>query len=200
MRIKKWKAFFESVEVSLEDIKWVLVDYDYDEKNVIGSSNDLILYRWVKKVSDPDYFDSTERIKRLSKADEWNVDFNIIKDSEVVVVFYKGNLDDSIISYLNEKFGNLKPSIPRSYMGSTYTFYDKVRKPIYYVYNSLSGLFNVSLNKRNQSVASLEESLYKIPSFCYGIVSGDIDERLTMIFKKWLLETYNIKADYIHLV
>ena len=42
---------------------------------------------------------------------------------------------------------------------------------------------------------SVEESLEDIKSML-----GDIDERLTMIFKKWLLETYNIKADYIHLV
>jgi hypothetical protein len=187
MRIKNWRKFFESVEVSLEDIKWVLVDYDYDEKNVIGSSNDLIIYRWVKKVSDPDYFASTERIERLSKEDEWNVDFNIIKDSEVVIVFYKDNLDDSIISYLNEKYGNLKPNIK-----STYTFYSETN-------DSLS-LFNISLNKRNQSIVALEEKLYKIPAYCYGISYGDNDEKLVILFKRWLLETYNIKTDYIHLV
>jgi hypothetical protein len=28
MRIKSWKTFLESVEDSLEDIKWSLVDYD----------------------------------------------------------------------------------------------------------------------------------------------------------------------------
>ena len=30
MRIKSWRKFFESVEESLEDIKWMLVDYDYE--------------------------------------------------------------------------------------------------------------------------------------------------------------------------
>ncbi len=44
-KIKNWKLFTESVEDSVEDIKWMLVDYDYDEKNVIGSSNDLIVYQ-----------------------------------------------------------------------------------------------------------------------------------------------------------
>ena len=29
-RIKSWRKFFESVEESLEDIKWMLVDYDYE--------------------------------------------------------------------------------------------------------------------------------------------------------------------------
>ena len=183
MRIKNWRKFFESVEVSLEDIKWVLVDYDYDEKNVIGSSNDLIVYRWGKSQSDSDHTDSTERVKRLSNPEGWDVDF-VSSGNKVFCIFYKVNLEDSIISYLDEKFGNLETDTYGSYSTSELH----------------SEAFNISPNKLNQCIASLEPMLYQIPAYCYGIAYGDNDERLVILFKKWLLERYQIIADYIVLL
>jgi hypothetical protein len=192
MRIKSWRKFFESVEESLEDIKWMLVDYDYDEKNVIGSSNDLIVYRWGKSQSDSDH---TERVKRLAKPEGWDVDFvssgntNILTLPEVFCIFYKGNLEDSIISYLNEKFGNLETDTYGHY--STSEIHSKA--------------FNISPNKLNQCIASLEPMLYQIPAYCYGITydselfSSSYD-KFIKLFKKWLLERYQIIADYIVLL
>ena len=192
MRIKSWRKFFESVEESLEDIKWMLVDYDYDEKNVIGSSNDLIVYRWSKSQSDSDH---TERVKRLAKQEGWDVDFvssgntNILTLPEVFCIFYKGNLEDSIISYLDEKFGNLETDTYGNY--STSEIHSKA--------------FNISPNKLNQCIASLEPMLYQIPAYCYGITydselfSSSYD-KFIKLFKKWLLERYQIIADYIVLL
>ena len=194
-KIKNWKFFTESVEDSVEDIKWMLVDYDYDEKNVIGSSNDLIVYRWSKSQSDSDHTDSTERVKRLAKLEEWDVDFvssgntNILTLPEVFCIFYKGNLEDSIISYLDEKFGNLETDTYGNY--STSEIHSKA--------------FNISPNKLNQCIASLEPMLYQIPAYCYGITydselfSSSYD-KFIKLFKKWLLERYQIIADYIVLL
>ena len=182
MRIKNWKTFNESVSDSLEDIKWLMVDYDYDEMNLISSSNDLVLYRWGKSQSDVDYLSCTERVKRLAKQEGWNVDFvytqykrsenggNLISSGNSIAIFYKGNLEDAIISYLNEKFGNLK--------------------------------FTISINKKGQTIATLEEHIYKFSTIAYCCDVSyweDDDKKLIKIFKRWLLETYNIKADYIHL-
>jgi hypothetical protein len=190
-KIKNWKLFTESVEDSVEDIKWMLVDYDYDEKNVIGSSNDLIVYQWDKNPSDyekmKDYIDSTERVKRLAKLEEWNVDF-VPSGKTVFCIFYKGNLDDSIVSYLDEKFGNLETDTYGHY--STDEFHSEA--------------FSIAPNKLDQCIASLEPMLYQIPAYCYGIAYGDIlfgeDEKLVRLFKKWLLERYQIIADYIVLL
>jgi len=195
MRIKSWRKFNESVEESLEDIKWMLVDYDYDEKNVIGSSNDLIVYRWGKSQSDSDHTDSTERVKRLAKPEGWDVDFvssagdYYESGNKVFCIFYKGNLEDSIISYLDEKFGNLETD--------TYGHYST---------NELhSEAFSISPNKLNQCIASLEPMLYQIPAYCYGITydselfSSSYD-KFIKLFKKWLLERYQIIADYIVLL
>ena len=192
MRIKSWRKFFESVEESLEDIKWMLVDYDYDEKNVIGYSNDLIVYRWGKSQSDSDH---TERVKRLAKPEGWDVDFvssgntNILTLPEVFCIFYKGNLEDSIISYLDEKFGNLETDTYGNY--STSEIHSKA--------------FNISPNKLNQCIASLEPMLYQIPAYCYGITYdseffNSSYDKFIKLFKKWLLERYQIIADYIVLL
>ena len=198
MRIKSWRKFFESVEESLEDIKWMLVDYDYDEKNVIGSSNDLIVYRWGKSQSDSDHTDSTERVKRLAKQEGWDVDFvssgntNILTLPEVFCIFYKGNLEDSIISYLDEKFGNLETDTYGHYSTNVSEWVMDVA-------------FSISPNKLNQCIASLEPMLYQIPAYCYGITydselfSSSYD-KFIKLFKKWLLERYQIIADYIVLL
>jgi hypothetical protein len=186
MRIKSWRKFFESVEDSIEDIKWMLVDYDYDEKNVIGSSNDLIVYRWGKSQSDSDHTDSTERVKRLAKQEGWDVDF-VSSGNKMFCIFYKGNLEDSIISYLDEKFGNLETDTYGHYSTNVSEWVMDVA-------------FSISPNKLNQCIASLEPMLYQIPSYCYGVAYGDNDEKLVILFKKWLLERYQIIADYIVLL
>jgi len=213
-KIKNWKLFFESVEDSLEDIKWLMVDYDYDEMNLISPSNDLVLYRWGKSQSDGDYLSCTERVKRLAKQEGWNVDFvythykksinggNLISSGNSIAIFYKGNLEDAIISYLNEKFGNLTSPVrwsdikDISFQNGYSVEYSDDSLPHF---SSLE--FTISINKKGQTIATLEEHIYKIPSYCCDVSYWeDDDKKLIKIFKRWLLETYNIKADYIHLV
>ena len=44
MKIKNWKLFTESVEDSVEDIKWSLVDYDV-QPTMWKNSSDIIRFR-----------------------------------------------------------------------------------------------------------------------------------------------------------
>ena len=189
-KIKNWKLFTESVEDSVEDIKWLLVDYDYDE-SIYLKSESLIVYKLNKDVGDPDYFQTTERITRLSKPEGWDVTF-IPKHNYVAMIFYKGNLDDCVISYLDEKFGNLETDTYGHYSTNVSEWVMDVA-------------FSISPNKLNQCIASLEPMLYQIPAYCYGITydselfSSSYD-KFIKLFKKWLLERYQIIADYIVLL
>ena len=63
MRIKSWRKFFESVEESLEDIKWSLVDYDV-KQTMWKNSSDIITFRIDELDSD-----NLERISRLVSED-----------------------------------------------------------------------------------------------------------------------------------
>ena len=63
MRIKSWRKFFESVEESLEDIKWSLVDYDV-KQTMWKNSSDIITF-----IIDELDSDNLERISRLVSED-----------------------------------------------------------------------------------------------------------------------------------
>jgi hypothetical protein len=187
--------------------------------NLISPSSDLILYRWGKSQSDKDYSSCTERVKRLAKPEGWNVDFvyapykrssdggNLISHGNSIVIFYKGTLEDAIISYLNEKFGNLSSPI----LWSSITKQQSMALKGYYEqgysfeYSDDSLLeFSISVNKKGQTIVSLEEHIYKIPAYCCDVASswedGGGNKKLIILFKKWLLERYQIIADYIVLL
>ena len=77
-------------------------------------------------------------------------------------------------------------------------------KNINFKYNNEYVLKDFSLEvKKGQTIASLEEHIYKIPAYCCDVASWEDDggnKKLVILFKKWLLERYQIIADYIVLL
>ena len=110
MRIKSWVKFFESVEDSLEDIKWSLVDYDV-KPTMWKNSSDIITFRIGELDSD-----NLERISRLVSADVWQV--RMIKSHSICIkrddtdypnllFFWKGDIVKSCDNWLIENYSDL---------------------------------------------------------------------------------------------
>ena len=111
MRIKSWVKFFESVEDSVEDIKWSLVDYDV-KPTMWKNSSDIITFRIGELDSD-----NLERISRLVSADGWQV--RMIKSHSICIkrddtdypnllFFWKGDIVKSCENWLSENYVDLK--------------------------------------------------------------------------------------------
>jgi hypothetical protein len=110
MRIKSWRKFFESVEDSLEDIKWSLVDYDV-QPTMWKNSSDIITFRIGELDSN-----NLERISRLVSADGWQV--RMIKSHSICIkrddtdypnllFFWKGDIVKSCDNWLIENYSDL---------------------------------------------------------------------------------------------
>jgi len=187
MRIKSWRKFFESVEESLEDIKWMLVDYDYDE-SIYLKSESLIVYKLNKDVGDPDYFKTTERITRLSKPEGWDVTF-IPKHNYVAMIFYKGNLEECVLSWLKENYDNLEPSLePNTYHSGDFTEYCDESGESIFVHRKNSHPMSPT-----GQIVEVQPMLYSLPMLC---LSKDEDEdvytKLCNLLKRWFKESYDI--------
>ena len=180
-KIKNWKLFFESVEDSLEDIKWLLVDYDYDE-SIYLKSESLIVYKLNKDVGDPDYFKTTERITRLSKPEGWDVTF-IPKHNYVAMIFYKGNLEECILSWLKENYDNLEPSLePNTYHSDNFTEYcDESGESIF-----------VHRHPTYPEIVEVQPMLYSLPLLCLSKGEKDVHMELCNLLKSWFKESYDI--------
>lgn len=111
MRIKNWKVFNESVEDSLEDIKWALVDYDV-KPTIWKNSSDIITFRVGELNSD-----NLKRISRLVSEHEWKVRM-ILRHSICIgrddmdypnlLFFWKGDVVESCKKWLIENYDDLK--------------------------------------------------------------------------------------------
>ena len=184
-KIKNWKLFTESVEDSVEDIKWMLVDYDYDE-SIYLKSESLIVYKLNKDVGDPDYFKTTERITRLSKPEGWDVTF-IPKHNYVAMIFYKGNLEECILSWLKENYDNLEPSLePNTYHSDNFTEYcDESGESIF-----------VHRHPTYPEIVEVQPMLYSLPLFilsvCLSEGEKDVHMELCNLLKSWFKESYDI--------
>ena len=110
MKIKNWKLFTESVEDSVEDIKWSLVDYDV-QPTMWKNSSDIITFRIGELDSD-----NLERISRLVSADGWQV--RMIKSHSICIkrddtdypnllFFWKGDIVKSCDNWLIENYSDL---------------------------------------------------------------------------------------------
>ena len=110
-KIKNWKLFTESVEDSVEDIKWSLVDYDV-QPTMWKNSSDIITFRIGELDSD-----NLERISRLVSADGWQV--RMIKSHSICIkrddtdypnllFFWKGDIVKSCENWLIENYVDLK--------------------------------------------------------------------------------------------
>ena len=181
-KIKNWKLFNESVEDSVEDIKWMLVDYDYDE-SIYLKSESLIVYKLNKDVGDPDYFKTTERITRLSKPEGWDVTF-IPKHNYVAMIFYKGNLEECILSWLKENYDNLEPSLePNTYHSDNFTEYcDESGESIF-----------VHRHPTYPEIVEVQPMLYSLPLLCLSKdEEEDVHMELCNLLKSWFKESYDI--------
>ena len=186
-KIKNWKLFNESVEDSVEDIKWMLVDYDYDE-SIYLKSESLIVYKLNKDVGDPDYFQTTERIKRLAKLEKWDVTF-IPKHNYVAMIFYKGNLEECLLSWLKENYDNLEPSLePNTYHSDNFTEYcDESGESIF-----------VHRHPTYPEIVEVQPMLYSLPLFILQILclskdeEEDVHMKLCNLLKSWFKESYDI--------
>ena len=180
MRIKSWRKFFESVEVSLEDIKWVLVDYDnivpYD---YYPNSTNLLVFRVSGYGFSKDDFG---RIERLANGESWGV-----LNNKEFLIFYKGTKEEAVLNWLDENYSDLN---------TKKQFSEK-----YYCNSEGFSLFSTSSDMKvsnfggydwNTDVNAKPE-LWKIPSVCV-----ENDNLLDSVFKKWLKKTYDIKANNIY--
>ena len=123
MIIKSWVKFFESVEDSLEDIRWALVDYDV-KPTMWKNSSDIITFRIGELDSD-----NLERISRLVSEDGWQV--RMIENHSICIkrddtdypnllFFWKGDIVKSCENWLIENYDDLK-SVKRE--GSNWSEY-----------------------------------------------------------------------------
>ena len=138
-RIKNWKLFTESVEDSLEEIKWVLVDYDVD-----------------------DY-------------EGWDVIYNN------ALIFYKDDLEDALINWLDENYSNLKPE--------TIVVNNKLH--LYYMKNNMRVF---TYEKDDDSIdIEVNATLYDIPQFCLKDSNKTSD-----LLEKWLKDKYRLNIRNIY--
>ena len=190
-KIKNWKLFTESVEDSIEDIKWLLVDYDYDE-SIYLKSESLIVYKLNKDVGDPDYFQTTERITRLSKPEGWDVTF-IPKHNYVAMIFYKGNLEECILSWLKENYDNLESNSNSKYdtyvKGNFTDYCDKSGESIFIHRHG----FRYKSGGRIQNNVEVQPMLYSLPLLCLSKdEEEDVHMKLCNLLKSWFKESYDI--------
>lgn len=169
-KIKNWKIFNESVEESLEDIKWILVDYDVEDYEYYPNSSNLISFLVNDKFTINKDFG---RIERLAKEEGWNVTYND------ALIFYKGSKQESIMNWLYENFSDLKPSKLES-------------GRIGYHNSSNQLIFNYMPDSDDIEVYDI---LHYLP---LRVLYNDGD-KLDGILKWWLKKTYNINAWNIYL-
>jgi len=197
MRIKSWRKFFESVEDSVEDIKWMLVDYDYDE-SIYLKSESLIVYKLNKDVGDPDYFKTTERITRLSKPEGWDVTFipkqfvlnlTSCEKPHVALIFYKGNLEECILSWLKENYDNLEHSLePNTYHSGDFTEYCDESGESIFIHRKNSHPMSPT-----GQVVEVQPILYSLPMLCLSkYEEEDVYTKLCNLLKSWFKESYDI--------
>ena len=172
-KIKNWKIFNESVEDSLEDIKWVLVDYDnivpYD---YYPNSTNLLVFRVTSFLSK----DNLDRILRLANGEDWNV-----LNKKEFLIFYKVSKEEAILNWLNENYSDLKPKMQ---------FSEK-----YYCNSEGFSLFsttNFNANDWSTDVNAKPE-LWKVPSVCM-----EDDNLLDVVLKKWMKKNFNIDVRNIY--
>jgi hypothetical protein len=171
-KIKNWKAFFESVEDSLEDIKWVLVDYDnivpYD---YYPNSTNLLIFRITGSgISEND----RNRIERLSNEEGWGV-----LNKKEFLIFYKGSREEAVLNWLDENYNNLKIKVSKG-------------EDHYYKENEylISFMVDKTFNSNYELIYNnifMESDLYYIPHVCIGDAN-----LLDDILRKWLERTYGI--------
>jgi hypothetical protein len=172
-KIKNWKAFFESVEDSLEDIKWVLVDYDnivpYD---YYPNSTNLLIFRITGSgISEND----RNRIERLSNEEGWSV-----SSKREFLIFYKGTKEEAILNWLDENYNDLKIKVISKGEDQYY------KENEYVISFTVNKTFNPNYELLYNNIF-MESDISYIPH----VFIGDAN-LLDDILKKWLESNYGI--------
>jgi hypothetical protein len=159
-------------------------------------SESLIVYKLYKDVGDPDYFQTTERIKRLAKPEGWDVTF-IPKYNYVAMIFYKGNLEECILSWLKENYDNLEPSLePNTYHSDNFTEYCDESGESIFIHRENSPMSTTG------QIVEVQPMLYSLPLLFLSkdfIFQGSSDQeeedvhmKLCNLLKSWFKESYDI--------
>jgi hypothetical protein len=177
-RIKNWKLFTESVEDSLEEIKWVLVDYDIDDYEYYPNSTKLLSFLVNDKLAVRNEF---KRIENQAAYEGWDVIYN----GAEALIFYKDDLEDSIINWLDENYSNLKPE--------TIVVNNKLH--LYYMKNNM----RVFTYEKDDDPIDIEVNglLYELPLLCLKKDPNKAD-KIDTILKGWLNKTYNLDVRNIY--
>ena len=171
-RIKNWKLFTESVEDSLEEIKWVLVDYDVDDYEYYPNSTKLLSFLVKDKLA---VSNELKRIENQAAYEGWNVIYNN------ALIFYKDDLEDALINWLDENFSNL----------TVETIVVNNKLHLYYMKNNM----RVFTYEKDDDPIDIEVNgiLYDIPQFC--LKDGN---KTSDLLKKWLKDKYRLNIRNIY--
>jgi len=177
-RIKNWKLFTESVEDSLKEIKWVLVDYDVEDYEYYPNSTKLLSFIVNDKFK---VSNEINRIKHQADCEGWDVIYN----GAEALIFYKDNIVDSIINWLDENYSNLK--------ADTIVVNNNIH--LYYLKNNM----RVFTYEKDDDYIDVEASgfLYELPLLCLK-KDPDKGDKIDTILKEWFKRTYNLDVRNIY--
>lgn len=190
-RIKNWKLFTESVEDSLEDIKWVIVDYDVEDYEYYPNSTNLLSFRVNDKIK---VRNEIGRIKGLASEEGWNVIYN--RSIVAPLIFYKGDLEAAVINWLDENYGDLKGEIKiddRNKLHVNYMTRGERTIPFKYEIDDADSVKNVYEITDEVDIEAFR-LFYELPLECFKNDVNSLDE----ILKRWLKEKYNINVRNIY--
>ena len=177
-KIKNWKLFFESVEDSLEDIKWILVDYDVEDYEYYPNSSNLISFIVNDKQK---VHNEISRIKDLASEEGWNVLLGGKLTSPLI--FYKGDIEEAVMNWLDENWSDGVEIVK-----------NKQFNELYYMKND-KVLFTHKTNGKIDIEVS--DYLYSIPLESITLVNG-LGDKFDDVLKKWMKKTFNIDVRNIY--
>ena len=210
-RIKNWKLFTESVQDSLDDIKWAIVDYDIEDYEYYPNSTKLLSFL----VNDKDKVrNEIKRIKGIVNEEDWNVIYNeavtaplifykcvypeYVIDEETIKEIENEYLEAAIINWLDENYGGLdrkvyidKNTLHVNYIGGVNA---TVTKIIFkYEIDDADSVKNV-YEITDQVDIEAYRLFYELPLECFKKDVNSLDG----ILKRWLKEKYDINVRNIY--
>ena len=175
-RIKNWKLFNESVQDSLDDIKWVITDYDIEDYEYFPNSTKLLSFL---VNGDDKVQKEINRIKGLASEEGWNV---ILKESDSALIFYKGVLESAVINWLDENCSDLNVK----------TITDRNnRTHVYYMLKDHYGSVLFKHNVDEPFDVEANSIFYELPSMC-------LKDKTSALLEKWMKKTFGIDVRAIY--
>lgn len=174
-RIKNWKLFNESVQDSLDDIKWVIVDYDIEDYEYFPNSTKLLSFL---VNGDDKVQKEINRIKGLASEEGWNV---ILRESDSALIFYKGDLESAVINWLDENYVDLNVK----------TITDRNNRNVYYMLKDHYGSVLFKHNVDEPFDVEANSIFYELPEIC-------LKNKTSVLLEKWMKKTFGIDVRAIY--